>query len=420
MPRLAQSVPKYRKHKASGQAFVELNGRRLYLGPHGTKVSRLEYDRLVSEWLQNGRTTITAATESGDFLVVELIAAYLKFAQGYYRKGGRPTSEYAAILSAMRELRLLYGRKSVSEFGPIALQTIMSRMVAKGWARGTVNKQAGRIKRMFKWGVSQEIIPASVYHALSTVSGLRKGRSAARETDPILPVTNEMVESTLRHLPRVVADVVRFQRLTGCRPDEACAIRPCEVDRSQDIWQYRPQSHKTEHHSRERVVFIGPKAQTILLRYLDRDSQMYCFRPMDSEAKRRAEVHAARRTPLSCGNRPGTNCLSKPQRSAGERYGVAAYRRAIARACDVAFPHPELCSIPKRELTPEQLTELKKWQTAHRWSPNQLRHSAATEIRHRFGLEAAQILLGHSKADVTQVYAERDLAKGIEIARCIG
>ena len=123
---------------------------------------------------------------------------------------------------------------------------------------------------------------------------------------------------------------------------------------------------------------------------------------------------------MSHGNRPGTNRKSKPQRWPGDRYGVDAYRRAIARACDMAFPHPALSEIPKVRLAAEQSTELKKWQTDHRWAPNQLRHSAATEIRRQFGLEAAQIVLGHSKADVTQVYAERDLAKGIEIARRIG
>ena len=37
MPRLAKSVPKYRKHRASGQAIVSLNGVEHYLGPYGTK-----------------------------------------------------------------------------------------------------------------------------------------------------------------------------------------------------------------------------------------------------------------------------------------------------------------------------------------------------------------------------------------------
>src|SRR4051812_31110634 len=134
MPRLAQSVPKYRKHKASGQAFVELNGRRHYLGPHGSKTSRDEYDRRIGEWLQNGRATKPVNGESGSLLVVELIAAYLNFAKCYYRKDGRLTSEYTAVLHAMSPLKQLYGRKPVSEFGPIALQTVTAQMVANGWA----------------------------------------------------------------------------------------------------------------------------------------------------------------------------------------------------------------------------------------------------------------------------------------------
>jgi site-specific recombinase XerC len=54
------------------------------------------------------------------------------------------------------------------------------------------------------------------------------------------------------------------------------------------------------------------------------------------------------------------------------------------------------------------------------WSPNQLRHTAATIIRERFGLEAAQVILGHSELTVTQVYAEMDQKKAIEIALKIG
>ena len=52
MPTLVKSIPTYRKHRASGQAVVSLNGRDFYLGPHGTRASKLEYDRLIGEWLQ--------------------------------------------------------------------------------------------------------------------------------------------------------------------------------------------------------------------------------------------------------------------------------------------------------------------------------------------------------------------------------
>jgi len=65
MPKLSDSLPKYRKHRATGQAVVTLSGRYFYLGPHGTRASRLEYDRLIGEWLQNGRTAGTPLPVSG-------------------------------------------------------------------------------------------------------------------------------------------------------------------------------------------------------------------------------------------------------------------------------------------------------------------------------------------------------------------
>jgi hypothetical protein len=176
------------------------------------------------------------------------------------------------------------------------------------------------------------------------------------------------------------------------------------------------------------LIFIGPQGQSILLRYLARDSEAFCFRPCDSEAKRRATAHTKRKTPLSCGNMPGSNRRRVPKRTAGDRYNVDAYRRAIHRACDAAFPATgdlarrpgESAAARCARLIDQQRDELAKWQSDHRWSPNQLRHSAATEIRRRYGLEAASTVLGHAKADVTQIYAERDYALAANVARQIG
>jgi integrase len=212
--------------------------------------------------------------------------------------------------------------------------------------------------------------------------------------------------------------MVRLQRLAGMRPAEVCIIRPCDIDQTADVWLYRPAHHKTEHTGKDRTVPLGPKSQEILLRYLARDPEAYCFRPCDSETKRRAEQHAARITPLGYGNRPGSNRVRKPIRTAGERYSSARYRRAIQRACDRAFPHPLVDEAAGADLA--RSCEMHEWKVAHRWSPNQLRHSAATEIRRRFGLEAAQVVLGHSSMEVTQVYAERDLRRAYEVAREIG
>jgi integrase len=285
-------------------------------------------------------------------------------------------------------------------------------MIQAWHCRNHINKNISRVKRMFKWAAEEELIPGSVAQSLWAVAGLRRGRSEARESLPILPVDDATVHATLRLMPPVVADMARFQRLTGCRPAEVCALRPCDIDQSGDVWQYRPQSHKTEHFGRQRVIFIGPRSQTILSHYLARAATAYCFRPAESEAKRRAAQHAARRTTLSYGNRPGTNRVRRPKQQPGDFYTVARYRRAIHRACNKAFPAPE--DVVK------DTTALATWQSDHRWSPNQLRHSAATEIRRQFGLEAAQVVLGHAAANVTQVYAERDNALAARVAMELG
>lgn len=385
-------LPKYRKHRASGQAIVTLSGVDYYLGPHGTAVSKQEYDRLVAEWLTNDRRPLLVQDDS--VTVVELCARYWKFAKGYYVKDGRCTKVAPAIKIALRYVKKWYGNDLASSFGPLALKAIRQRMVDDGLSRRYINDHVARIVRMYKWGVGEQLVSPVVHQALASVPGLLRGRTKARETAPVLPVEDSTVEATLPHLPDVVADIVRFQRATGCRPAEACIVRPCDVDRSGEVWTYRPESHKTEHHGRERIVFVGPKAQQVLLRYLARDSQSYCFRPCDSEEKRRAAQHDARKTPLSYGNRPGTNRSRKPKYQPVACYTTDSYRRAITRAC-------ESNSIAK-------------------WSPNRLRHTAATQVRKEFGLESAQIILGHSAADVTQVYAERDLSKGIEVAKRIG
>lgn len=350
MPRLVEALPKYWKHKASGQAVVSLNGRDHYLGPHGTKASRTFYDRLITEWLTQGRRTSGPAVE--ETTVTVLCGRYLRFAKGYYLKAGKCTGTVPAIKSAIKYLRDWYGREAVSQFGPLALKAVRQKMVEEGLSRNYVNDHVARIKRMFKWGVAEQLVPAATDQALAAVPGLLRGRTVAREMPPILPVDDAIVDATLPFLPEVVADMVRLQRLTGMRPAEVCIVCPCDIDRSGDVWLYRPASHKTEHHGRDRVVFIGAEAQGVLLRYLAREATAYCFRPCDSVAKWLAAEHAARITPLTYGNRSGTNRVRRHKREAGEAYEVDAYRRAISRACDRAFPHPGLGRIPRKDLTP--------------------------------------------------------------------
>ena len=313
----------------------------------------------------------------------------------------------------MRPLRELYGRSAAAEFGPLEFKAVREKLVGENLARSFINASMRRIVRMFKWAVSEGRLSPAIPQALAMVPGLKRGRTTARETKPVMPADDKLVDATLPCLPAVIADMVRVQRFTGCRPAEVCMIRPCDINRSGDVWEFRPRAHKTSHHGRERVIFIGPQAQGVLLRYFARDPESFCFRPCDSEAKRRSAQHAARRTPISCGNRPGSNRIQgKRSRPPGEFYITRAYHQAVRMACLKAFPVPTEIE--------GKAAAAAKWRANHKWAPNQLRHSAATEIRKRYGLEAAQVVLGHSKADVTQVYAERDYALAANVARQIG
>lgn len=406
MPKLSHAIPKRRHHRASGQAIVVIAGQTHYLGPWRSKASKVEYDRLIGEWLAAGRPQQLAP--ECDATVVELANHYWQFAKGYYVKDGRPTG-IAGIKVALHWLNKYYGHTPAVKFGPLALKALQMRMVEAGQSRRYVNDNIDRIRRCFKWGVAQELVPASVYQSLTAVAGLRKGRSEAREPEPIGPVSNEVVEATLPHLQPIVADMVRLQRLTGARPAEICILRPCDLDRSGDVWAYRPARHKTEHHGQDRVVFIGPKAQAILMPYLLRAGDGYCFSPKESEAKHNAQRCEERVSPMTP-SQAKRKRLRRPARRPGAHYTVESYRRAIHRAADKADAKAH---VAKAELSTEQ-------RIIPRWSPNRLRHSAATEIRARYGLEAAATVLGHAKADVTQIYAERDLAKAAAIMRDVG
>ena len=152
MPRTAgTSVPKYSKHKASGQAVVTIGGTDHYLGPHGTKASLIEYDRLIGEWISAGRPSSVAT--ASDITIAELCRRYKVFIEHYYVSGG----SVANIKAAIRTLREIYGNTMAAEFGPLALKAIRQRFVDAGNSRMYCNRLTDLIRRMFKWASSASI-----------------------------------------------------------------------------------------------------------------------------------------------------------------------------------------------------------------------------------------------------------------------
>jgi integrase len=386
---------------------------------------------MLAEWEAADRPTQPTPAPA-DITVSELCRAFKRHAVAQYRlSDGSTSGEIHPIKAAVKALRLLYGTIPAVDFGPLAFKALRQWWIDRRLSRGTINRYCDRVRRVFAWGAAEQLVPPAVVHTLREVAGLRFGRSEARESEPIKPVDDATVDATLPHLPPVVADMVRLQRLTGCRPGELCILRPADVDTSGETWLYRPFRHKTAHRGKERVIAIGPKGQDVLRPYLLRPSDAFCFSPTDSERKRRDARHEARKTPLDQGNAPGTNRKRKPARHAGERYTPTSYARAIVRGCEVAFGMPrQFRNIPKLipdlpgEAQEAERTKLQRlaaeWRAEHCWSPNQLRHTYATEVRNRLGLEATQAALGHAHADVTQIYAERNLSLAVQAAKLVG
>jgi len=383
-------VPAYRLHKPSGQARVIIDGAHVYLGKHGSPESWEKYHRLVAERLGPRRalSRAQAITAVPGISMNELILAFWRHVRSYYVKNGRPTDEQAGIRSALRFVRRLYGSTPAREFGPMKLKAVRQAMMEADLSRGVINQYVGRVRRMFRWGVENELIPVDVYQALLTVGGLRKDRSEARETTPVEPALDKHVDATLPHLTEVVRAMVQFQRLTGCRPQEVCLLRPCDVDMRAEIWVHEPTTHKGEHRGRTRRVCIGPKAQAVLRPWLDRAPDAYCFSPRES-----AEAFLAKRRNGRVHDLPSRS-RRRHGRAPGEHYTRYSYRQAVERACKRA-------GVPK-------------------WTPNQLRHSRGTEVRRQYGLEGSQVVLGHARADVAQVYAEKNQELAIRIARETG
>jgi integrase len=321
----------------------------------------------------------------------DVLYAYLQHSKVYYGQ----STEHANMKTVLKPMTELYGSLVAQDFGPVEFKAIRAWWLSdKSRSRQYVNKQMKRTLRVIKWAVGQGMIPATTHLALKCVEPLRRGRCEVREAKPIACVDPKLVAATYPFLTKVVADMIRFQLATACRPGEVCKVRPGLVDRTKDVWQIVLDEHKTAYRGRERIIFVGPKAKAILAPYLLRAADQFCFSRGESEEQRLAARSEARVTPKSCGNRRGTNLARRPRKKPGDFYTTDSYGRAIKYAC--------------------------KRGKLRGWSPNQLRHTAATEIRKHFGLEAAQLILGHAAADVTQVYAERDTAKAVEVIRQTG
>jgi integrase len=238
MPRLTVSNPKYRKHRASGQAVVTLDGKDHYLGPHGTNASHGEYDRLIGEWLANGRQLRSVPSE---LTVTELAAAFWRHAQTYYKDSD---GEIGCFKLVLQILKRLYGRTPAAEFGPLALQAVQHEMVAAGWCRKYVKRQTRRVRQISSGARPARWSP----HPSTTVCRPSPDSGAARPRHE-----KPLLSSRCRPSTSPRRAMIELQLVTGMRPGEVCAMRTADVDTTGKLWVYAPAKHKTAHHGHTRT-----------------------------------------------------------------------------------------------------------------------------------------------------------------------
>jgi integrase len=409
-------VPSYRRHKQSGQAVVTLTdaltGKRKdhLLGKYNSAASRAEYKRLVLDWEARGRR-LPDGKAAADLTVVELADRYWLYVESYYRHAdSTPTGEVQAMRYALRPLRHLHEQVPVMDFGPAHLKSTRELMV-RGYehpkygpqgalCRNQVNARIKRIRRMFKWGVAEGLVPAPVLWALQALAPLKQGRSEARESKPVLPVARVVVEDTLPLLRPMQADMVMLQLESGMRPGELVVMRPCDMDMTGPVWLFRPSSHKTQHHGHERIVTIGPKGQAIIRRYLTTDTQAYLFSPRKNMEERRLTLRAERKSKVQPSQK--NRRKARPKKRPGDCYTVTAFARGVREAI-----RRHNAGRPEAEQLPH-------------WHLHQLRHLRALELKRAVGLDLTRAVLGHRSPNITEMYATLDTAKAAEVMAKLG
>jgi len=415
------ALPAMRLHRPSGNARVRLavdgKPREVWLGPWGSPEAQLRYDAVVAAYLASGRRSIEgadvlgrhrpakaapaatpveqadsqpvrprpAAVEPvpGDLTIAELCLAWMNHIRDSRPDTYKRSSQWHGALAVTRALRpmatmpaRLFGSRHLLEVRDSIARTPVVRFNKKGEpsapkprSRRYTNDTVAKVVGMFAWATPRGLVPEDRIAALQTVKPLRPGEMACvREAERREAVPDAVVEAVLGHLPPVAAAMVRFMRLTGCRPSEARLLRLEDIhDRDQPAWRYTPPRHKNAWRGQHRHIAIGPRAQAIVLDLAGRRSgSAYVFDP-------RLNVPAER---ANQGTIPIGRWSSK---RAGEHYSDSAVRQAVQRAAEKAG-------------------------VAH-WFPYLLRYSRTQEVRRQDGAEAARATAGHKSDAMLAHYA---------------
>lgn len=399
-------LPKLCRHKGRGLGYVTWQGKEIYFGQWpadkaAPRSVREAYGAFIAR-LVGGE--VPEKKKDSEVSVSELCAQFSDWVES--EMGPQERRCYQAILLPVVGM---FGETAACDFGPVKLRRIQQwfvevpvevrrkvegeiRTVRIPRTRSGINITINRIRRVWKWGVSRELVRPEVLLALQTLESLELGRSKAPEAKPRVAVDDGLVGDTVQYLHPILAAMVRLQRLTGMRPGEVCAMTSGQIEQGSAGWLYRPDQHKNKWRGKPRSIPLSPAAVEILRPFLVEDPDQHLFRPCDRIAQLREEMRAKRKTKVQ----PSQQNRRKLQTSRipGQCYTAGSYGRAIAKVCKDHGLEP--------------------------WSPNQLRKTAINEVAQKAGEKHARAFAGHADGEVTRrFYLEQDIALAQEAASLI-
>lgn len=218
----------------------------------------------------------------------ELLSNHLTYAREYYA-GNRHEVSHLESISACIEATIDTSLPA-NEFSPKKLKAVRDMMIQGGWTlfngdpakpytRRYINCQVNRLRGIFKWGVSEELVAYDVYSALMCVAALDAGRTTAKEgKGKVSSAPTESVEAVKRVVSEMVRDMIDIQTLSGMRSGELCSIRLCDIKmEADDWWTYAPQKHKTAYKGKYRLCHFGPQCIRILRKYIGLETTKRLF-----------------------------------------------------------------------------------------------------------------------------------------------
>lgn len=372
MSRQSTWPPIIRRH-VRGHAFCRWQGREYYLGPYGSQESIERHARLLVELAAGKRPVGGARGGSGGsnhggcsghagILIKELVARFLDASARQ-----RSAREHEQYVYTLAPLLALFGESPAAEFGPRALRTVQADMVRRRWCAAQVNRRIVRIRTVWRWAESEELLPRGSWESLRTVRGVNRRTPGVVVHAPRRPVHIEQIRPVLRHVLPAVRGLILVQYWSGMRPAEAREMRIEQVDRTSDglgggVWVYLPAVHKSDWRDGDagRAVLLGPKCQAVMRAAIGARTDGYVFEAWE-----------------------------------GKAYRECSYSQAVRRGCKAAG------------------IEL--------WTPYSLRHGAKERITRALGLDAARAFLGQKSLGVTNLYAaHQDMQLAREAAKRAG